>query len=229
MSIQNSTERSYAQVVYKDTVNGNDLIPIGFEQKGDAIKIKTKPQHKLLKVRTKISVFEHVKDDPQYDCEDYSENNTYSDCIREEIVSKFKNLLGCHPPLISRKNGYCNKKFNMTKEDQRHQEIDKTLLSIIDGFEPSKCKQPCTYTVFESKRLHEIKWASKENRIKIVFSNSVDVTKTTFLITISSFLTGLGGAISGGRTLFWFILIVLGFVNSAWRLQKLVVNKIVRY
>ena len=49
-----------------------------------------------------------------------------------------------------------------------------------------------------------------ENRIKVVLDNIVDLTQTNFLIGVPSLLTGFGGAISGGRTLLWFIISILG-------------------
>ena len=82
--------------------------------------MNTEPQNRLVKVRSKFSLLKHVKHDPQYDCEHYSKNNTYSHCIKKSLISKFYKLLGCHPPFISRKNGYCTQKFNFTKEDERY-------------------------------------------------------------------------------------------------------------
>ena len=89
-----------------------------FEMKGVAITIDTKPEKKLRKFQTKISKSEHVKGDPNYECENYSKGYTYGQCIEAELVSKMHDLIGCHSPLISEKGeGICNETFNLTKED----------------------------------------------------------------------------------------------------------------
>ena len=58
-----------------------------------------------------------------------------------------------------------------------------------------------------------------ENVLKIVFDNNVYLTKTSFLHGIPSLLIGLGGAISGGRTLLWFIAAALGIFKIAEKLK----------
>ena len=169
-----------------------------FEMKGDVIKIETKPKGQLIKFK-KITVFKHVADDPNFECENYSEENNYNRCIEEEIVSKFNDLIGCHPPFISvKKEGSCNRTFNLTKQHETFKKIRNILLSIVDNFQSITCKQPCTKYVFESQLMYESIWDEYENGIKIVFSRDVELTKTSFLNSIPSFLTGIGGAISGG-------------------------------
>ena len=82
---------------------------------------------------------------------------------------------------------------------------------IVDNdFVASTCKDPCTYFSFETSLLYTYTLDHNENIARIVFDNTVYVTKTSFLLSIPSLLTGLGGAISGGRTLLWFITSALG-------------------
>ena len=215
----NTTDDLYVRVVFKDPINGVHLKPIGYEMRGDEIKLKTTPDSRLLKMQTSFSLFEHVKNDPQSECHDYSINRTYSDCIEEELVEKFHGWLGCHPPLISRKTGFCNKRFNLTKGEQNFMMIQKTLRSIIDDYQPITCKRPCTKFIFETKRLYEVPHSNEENGIKIVFDKTVDYTKTSFLIGVPSLLTGLGGAVAGGRTLMWCIVTVLGFISFVFKIK----------
>ena len=73
-------------------------------------------------------------------------------------------------------------------------------------------------------------WNEQENGFQIVFPRFVELTRTTFLIGVPSFLTGLGGAISGGRTLFWFIVSLFGLVKVARSMiNVLVKNYINKY
>ena len=50
-----------------------------------------------------------------------------------------------------------------------------------------------------------------DNSIKI--DKSLKLIKTDFLLGVPSFLTGVGGAISGGRTLMWFIISSFGIMK----------------
>ena len=40
-------------MIFKDPINGEYIIPIGFEHEGNAIKLSSKPQNRLLKVQAK--------------------------------------------------------------------------------------------------------------------------------------------------------------------------------
>ena len=195
------------RVLLQDPISGGDILPIVFEMKGDSIKIETKPEKKYRRYQTKISISKHVKGDPKYDCENYSEGSTYGKCIETELVTKIHELIGCHPPLISdKREGICNETFSLSRQkDDAVGKIVKLLKSILNDFESESCKPPCTKYEFETKLLYDTQWRNNENAISILFSKKVELTKTSFLIGIPHFLTGLGGAISGGRTLLWFI------------------------
>ena len=84
---RNTSDAETLQVLFKDPVNGNDLKPIPLEMEGDSIKMETKPNSHFKKWRTTISLFEHVKGDPKFDCENYSEENTFSKCLEQELVA----------------------------------------------------------------------------------------------------------------------------------------------
>ena len=218
----NSTHtRSKVQVFIQDPINGNNFSPIGNKMRGGRITFKPKPAGLLLKLHTEFSLFKHVKGDPQYDCEEYFENNTYTDCLEAEHLSNFHNWIGCHPPLISMKEGYCNASFNLTKEDTTYKRIYKYLSNITNAFHRSVCKRPCTHYVFHTKKLY-VQKSKLENGLMMVFSQTVEYTKTSFLIGMSRFLTGLGGAISGGKTLLWTILTVLGFLDTVGRVKNMI-------
>ena len=201
----NKTTKPRIQVFLRDSKSGEDLTPIAFEMKGDSIIKKTKKDQIELVVKIKVSMFEHVEGDPDNDCKYYSENFTYGQCVEEELVKTFTDLLGCHPPFISMSQGYCKNSFNMTVEDETAKKVSKILADIIVDFKPRTCLPPCTKYIYETKRLFEVKWTEKEGGICLMFSKKIAFTKTSFLIGVPSFLTGFGGAVSGGRTLMWII------------------------
>ena len=115
---------SSIKILYKDPISGDYLIPYGFESKRDSTKIKSRNKNQLTKLRTTISLFEHTKGDPTYDCENYSKEKTYRKCMEEQLVEYFHNLIGCHPPLISwKRQGVCNTKLDLNKDDVHAKEI----------------------------------------------------------------------------------------------------------
>ena len=92
---------------------------------------------------------------------------------------------------------------------------------MVNDFESSSCTKPCTEYNFETKMLYAQTIDQKENMIKIVFDQTVDLTKTCFLMVIPSLLTGIGGAISFGRTLLWIIVLIIGALKI---IQKIKLN-----
>ena len=163
------------------------------------------------KFKTKISKFCHVEHDPKFDCKSYYENATYNDCIEKEVRIRFHELIGCHPPLISdKRDKMCNKTFNSTQSDPFVKKVLDLNHRIFNYFQSTTCKKPCTYYTFDTRQLYSFTMNRTDNRIKVVLDNTVDLTQTHFLIGVPSLLSGLGGAISGGRTLLWFIISILG-------------------
>ena len=68
-----------------DKVNSLRLYPNHLEMIGDPIGIRIKePLAKFYK--TKVSRFEHVPDDPLFDCDVYSVDNSYNNCIQDELL-----------------------------------------------------------------------------------------------------------------------------------------------
>ena len=125
-------------------------------------------------------------------------------------------LIGCHPPLISEKrNKMCNISFDVDLQDGRVRNISLLLQDIFNDFESSTCKIPCTYFSYETSLLYSFFREGLENDVKLVFDKTVYLTKTSFLLGIPSMLIGLGGAVSGGRTLLWFITVALGLIKIA--------------
>ena len=112
----NETEKEYAQVYFQDPINGALILPTEFEMKGDQLKIPIKAQNSFRKFKTKISKFQHIEGDPNFECQTYTEDYTYAKCIENEISSIFHELIGCHPPLISEKRDkMCNKQFDLSR------------------------------------------------------------------------------------------------------------------
>ena len=212
---KNTSLESTVQVLLMDPVSTDVLKPLPCTMEGDAIKIETKPQSHFKKYRTKISLMSRVKGDPEFDCKHYTEKDPYSKCVEEELVSKLHSLLGCHPPLISTERELlCDKTFHFGTENNVTKETIELLKVITNDYESSSCKRPCRKFVFKTQELYENTRSGVENAVTIVFAKRVEHIKISFLLSIPSLLTGLGGAVSSGQTLMWIIVSILGFIAA---------------
>ena len=202
------------KVFFINPINGASIIQNQFSMKGDSIQLQTKPQGIYKKFKTKIAKFKHVKGDPKFDCETYDTNQTYSNCLEKELQMKFQNLLGCHPPLISSAlEKMCNTTFNLSKSDKIVVKVLELVDNLFTNYHSTSCKTPCTYYHYDTRFLYSFPINSTENSVKLVMNKMVDITITSFMLRWAGLFTGIGGAISAGRTLFWFIISSLGVVR----------------
>ena len=93
-SENNENGKEYAQVYFQDPINGALILPTEFEMKGDQLKIPIKAQSLFRKFKTKISKFQHIEGDPNFECQTYTEDYTYANCIG--IFKLFKKLKYCN-------------------------------------------------------------------------------------------------------------------------------------
>ena len=102
-------------VLLMDPVNSPLIFPITFQMRGTPIKLKIKEKrwHSYL---VKVSQSRNVEGNPQFDCKDYSVDDTYGDCIKEEFQRRFIEILNCTPPWIP-SSQMCNKRLTPKKED----------------------------------------------------------------------------------------------------------------
>ena len=77
------------------------------------VGVKEKGYHGYL---IKISQLRHVEGSPHYDCKDYSEENTYGQCIEEEFRRKLVSILNCTPPWLP-SGRICNKEMEIGKDE----------------------------------------------------------------------------------------------------------------
>ena len=160
--------------------------------------------------KTKISKSQHVQGDPQVDCNVYTPENSYNDCIEKEIHQFFANSpIGCQPPLWTQNiSSMCDQKFNFSIFDS---EILKLMFQMDFQDWKSECKIPCTRSMYTTRYL--LKSPFNRTGLHIYFDRRVDVTHSTFSINEQTLLTSLGGSISMGRTVLWILVTLLGAVQ----------------
>ena len=141
------------RIYFMDNINSPWLFPDSVERSNE-MDMLFYPRSAIIKswfnytssIEIKTERSHHVQGDPLYDCTEYGKENTYHDCIHDEILAKFEKKLGCAPPLLTRSlSSMCNTTFNFTDyEDAKLKQLFRTLLSHVMKF---KCKTPCTQRV----------------------------------------------------------------------------------
>ena len=168
---------------------------MNFQMKGDHIKVHLDPlknDNISWLFAVKVSRSYHVQGDPLFDCTDYTEEETYGDCVREELSEMFEERLNCTPPLLSpQTDQICNTRFNLTANESA--EIFQLFWNNYLNFEPSLCKKPCTHTSYqvELKQVMEVTYVL----IGISFESVVEVTRSKFSSNLLTLLTSLGGSV----------------------------------
>ena len=159
--------------------------------------------------KTKISRSQHIEGDPLLDCNVYTPENSYNECLQNEIQELFAKELGCRPPLFTEDpSSMCNHRFNVSESKSR--EVRQLLAGFFYHERKSRCKFPCTKNIYTTK--FQFRFMSHDNltNLGIRFDTALDVTQSTFAINEQTLLTKLGGNISMGRTVLWILVSLLG-------------------
>ena len=204
------------RIYFMDNANSPKIFPDSMERMNQ-LDIKLNSKHQEVRswfnyetsIKIKIGRSHHVKEDPLFECTEYSKEETYHDCIHEEILDIFEREIGCAPPFLTKSpSSMCNKRFDLADDkDERLKKIFRTLLLHVMDF---KCKTPCTQRTYKSTITHQVPYNGTS--LILTFSPKVAVTKSKFSIDGQTLLTRFGGSVSSGRTLLW---ILLGFVGAS--------------
>ena len=66
----------------------------------------------------KVSQYRNVEGNPQFDCKDYSLDDTYGNCIRKNFERQFIEILNCTPPWIP-SSQMCNKRLRLNDRETK--------------------------------------------------------------------------------------------------------------
>ena len=202
------------KVFFMDKVNSLRLYPSDLEMMGHAINLNILEEHLVAKLyKTKISRYEHVQGNPLLNCDVYSTENSYNDCVQDELLELFEKELGCQPPLLAKdQNRMCNKKFNFLTE--KNLKIEKLFKPLYFHDKKFNCRTPCTTNVFTTKHIQTTPSpAANKTFLTLVFDKTLEVGHSGFSIDVQTFLTRLGGSVSSGRTLLWVLVTFFGAIQ----------------
>ena len=109
------TKENKIQIFLMDSINSPLIFTASFQMKGTPIlmDLKEKSYHTYL---VKISQLRHVEGNPNFDCKDYSEDDTYGGCIEEEFRRKLVSILNCTPPWVP-SSRICNKEMQIGEDE----------------------------------------------------------------------------------------------------------------
>ena len=205
-----------------DKANSLRLYPNDFEMMGDSIQVRIRePSTSSISYKTKVSRFKHVQDDPLFHCAVYTTENSYNDCIQDELLEVMDKEIGCQPPLLAKdQDRLCNRKFNVsTEEDLKIKRLFQPLNFHDKTF---TCRTPCTTNKYTTKYVQTVPSPySKMTFLNLVFDKTLEVGHSTFSIDGQTFVTRLGGSVSSGRTLLWILLSLFGAVQVTSLLYQL--------
>ena len=120
--------------------------------------------------------------------------NTYENCVQNELKSIFEEQLNCTPPLIARETDrICDERFHVSRH--MSYKVYKMFLNKYQDFEPVHCKKPCTQTKYEIEKTAEL---TEDDYlvIKLTFKPFVYVTRSAYSISVIDTITSLGGSVS---------------------------------
>ena len=102
---------SSLKILLMDPVNSPLVFPANFEMRGSPINVELKnPNKGWYSFQIKVSQSHHLEGDPQFDCKEYSLNDTYGECIKQEWEGRFLRLLNCTPPMLDASQ-MCDRRF----------------------------------------------------------------------------------------------------------------------
>ena len=207
-SVFNRYADTQVKLYFMDQTSSIKVYPDENDMAGDPLAVRYHSGQKYIpKYKIKISRSQHIQGDPLMACDEYTPEKSYNECIKNELLGSFENILGCHPPLLDEEpEKMCNGRFNLSTENE--EKIKKTLLDLNNHDPSFKCKRPCTTNLYTSRLMSNI--PSSETGIKLVFDRTISVTRSAISINGQTFLTRLGGSVSSGRTLLWILVTLLG-------------------
>ena len=104
------------RMYFMDKTNSLKIYPDEHDIVGNPLTIRiAELLNKKSTYKTKISRSSHVQGDPLFKCNEYTVNNSYNDCIQNELLGSFHDILGCQPPLLADDpSRMCDEKFNIS-------------------------------------------------------------------------------------------------------------------
>ena len=177
---------SSVRIFFMDKTNSLRLYPDDIEMMGSSVKLDfSSGKYSETVFKTRISRTTHVPGDPLLDCKTYTEENSFNDCVQDDLLDLFRGELGCEPPLFS-KGHMCNQRFNFSEEKDKR--LKEEFMHLYYHDEKSKCRVPCVKNTYTSKFVHRFPGLTR-TLLFIVFEKTIKITASKFTIDEQTLLT----------------------------------------
>ena len=216
---------SSVRLFFMDRTNSLRLYPDDMEMMGPPVKLDfSSGQYSETVYKTRISRTTHVPGDPLLDCKTYTEEDSFNDCVQDDLLDLFRAELGCEPPLLSKhlRGGMCNQRFNFSEAKDKL--LKEEFMHLYYHDEKTKCRVPCVKNTYTSRFVHRFPGLT-QTLLFIVFEKTIKMTASKFTIDEQTllirfensmilvhahlcFVQRLGGSVSSGRTLLWILVTI---------------------
>ena len=131
---------SSMSVLLLDPKNSPLTYPLNFQMRGHHIRVPFEKGWRIFKIKVLRSA--HIQDDPNFECTEYDEDNTYGDCVQKEMRNIIVGALNCTPPQMMMQeypdDHVCNQRFDMNVEEGNKL---RDLFETLFDFKSSACKK----------------------------------------------------------------------------------------
>ena len=182
-------------VYFMDKATSLQTYPDEMEMLGDPVKMDLFSEEPPFRsYKTQISKSVHVPGDPLLDCTIYTPDNSYHNCVKNEVRDTFTREIGCMPPFLDADlTTLCNEKFNVSKK--RDNEINKLFRSFYNHDRNFDCRTPCTKTIYTSRFIHSSPSRFKSSTLVVIFDKTIKMVYSTFSVDGRTLLIRLGGSV----------------------------------
>ena len=172
---------SSVRIFFMDKANSIRLYPDDMEMVGPSVMLNFRTaQYSETVYKTQISRTTHVIGDPLLECKAYTEENSFNDCVQNDLLDHYRGELGCEPPLFAKDlRGMCNQRFNFS--EVKDKELKEEFMHLYYHDEKSKCKTPCVKNTYTSRFVHRFPGLSS-TWLFIVFEEKIKMTNSKFSI-----------------------------------------------
>ena len=149
------------KIFFMEKSSSLQLYPNEMEMTGEKLDLKLwrDPPEKVT-YKVKISQNQHVQGDPLFNCAVYTIDDSYNDCVQNELLEFFDKEIGCQPPLLDREPSLmCNRKFNVSST--KAHKINKYFMQLYIHNVKFKCRTPCSSNKFTTQLVHTTKSGKK--------------------------------------------------------------------
>ena len=202
------------KILLMDSLSSSVLKFEDHQMTGDAINA-FKNRKGFIKFKVKINKKKNIEHNPRSECQPYSHDFSFDQCLVSRFEEKYLQCLMCVPPWLydekSHNNKICNRSSWIGTEDLHACEV--LSRDLINGFDIDQlCPNPCTSTFYSVK---ENMFEPRNDLLGVVvqFAEDIEVSNTGFVLDLLTFMSRLGGIIGVGKELFWLVMLCSGILK----------------